>query len=325
MAGKIQHVKEQDKFDKLLALNELVMVKFTAAWCGPCQVIAPVYERLSEATNNVKFLEVDVDQSQAIAAKHKVTSMPTFVSFHKKKEHKRLSGANPQALAGAVKELSDLNPSATVSNGAGDASSAAALSDSSALGPEVKKYVTKGYELLNDTIMTSSSDVLNVLQVKEDQTATLFDITKAPVTENYPTVVSDADSQILIYAPFMNKTKAYSILIKASADSKTPDGDDTQRPSKIKVWANTTGTIAFEDAASGDGCLHEADIPESSYDENGWAEIQLRFVRFQNVGSLLIFIDGEDEDESTSIQKVAIVGSKGESLASQVVQKIDMD
>lgn len=242
---------------------------------------------------------------------------PTFVSFQKQKEYRRLSGANPQALAGAVKELSDLNPSATVS------SSDNASASNSVLGSEIKKYVQKGYELLNDSILTSSSDVLNVLQVKEDQTASLFDLSKEPVSANYPTIVSDADSQILIYVPFMNKSKTFSILIKASATSQTPDGDDTQRPSKIKVWANTTGTIAFEDAAAGDGALHEAEI--SSYDENGWAEVQLRFVRFQNVGSLLIFIDGEEEDESTSIQKIAIVGSKGESLASQVVKKIDMD
>lgn len=244
---------------------------------------------------------------------------PTFVSFQKQKEYRRLSGANPQALAGAVKELSDLNPSATVSS----SDNASASASNSVLGSEIKKYVQKGYELLNDSILTSSSDVLNVLQVKEDQTASLFDLSKEPVSANYPTIVSDADSQILVYVPFMNKSKTFSILIKASAASQTPDGDDTQRPSKIKVWANTTGTIAFEDAAAGDGALHEAEI--SSYDENGWAEVQLRFVRFQNVGSLLIFIDGEEEDESTSIQKIAIVGSKGESLASQAVKKIDMD
>lgn len=75
MVSKIQHVTEQRLFDQLLSANELVMVKFTAAWCGPCKVIAPVYERLSEATTNVKFLEVDVDKSQSIAQKYKVSSM----------------------------------------------------------------------------------------------------------------------------------------------------------------------------------------------------------------------------------------------------------
>lgn len=75
MVSKIQHVKDQSLFDKILSANELVMVKFTAAWCGPCKVIAPVYERLCEATLNVKFIEVDVDQSQAIASKYSVSSM----------------------------------------------------------------------------------------------------------------------------------------------------------------------------------------------------------------------------------------------------------
>lgn len=246
---------------------------------------------------------------------------PTFVSFNKTKEHKRLVGANPQALSGAVKELSELNASAVVSSSPSGSTS----NSSSGLNAEIKNYIPKAYELLNDTILSSSADVLNVLEVREDQTSLLFDLSKPPVTESHPTIVSDADSQIIVHIPFMNKIKTYSILVKASSKSKKPDGDDTQLPSKIKVWANTTGTISFEDAASGDGALHEADIEESSFDENGWTEIQLRYVRFQNVGSLLIFFDGEDEDESTAIQKIAVVGSKGESLSSGKLEKIDME
>lgn len=166
--------------------------------------------------------------------------------------------------------------------------------------------------------------MLNVLQTKESQTEILFDLLKKPTpTPDTPTIVSDADSQILIYIPFTNKTKVYSILLKTNKDSKTPDGsdDDTQLPVKIKVWANTTGTIAFEDASSGDGALHEADIPEP--DANGWSEVPLRFVRFQSVGSLLIFLDGDDDDAYTAVQKIALVGSKGDSLQQGKLEKIE--
>lgn len=206
------------------------------------------------------------------------------------------------------------------------ASGSSGSTASAGVAPEVEDYVPKGYELLNDTVVASSTEVLNVIQTKTDDSSAppskqLFDLATAPATPTAATVVSDADSQILIYVPFTNKCKVYSILLKFSADSKTPDGDAAQPPATVKVWANTTGTIAFEDAAAGDGALHEAAV--GAPDANGWAEVQLRFVRFQSVGSLLIFLDGDDEDESTAIQKIALVGSKGDSLQHAKIEKVE--
>lgn len=309
----IQHITEERVFDKVLEDNELVMVKFTAAWCGPCQIIAPIFEQLSKQTANVKCIEVDVDHSQSIAAKHSVSSMPTFVGFHKQKEVKRIVGANPHALSDAIAELSQLNPNATINSG-----SSQAKKDNSLL-KEIEKYIPKGQEVLNDVVMIPASETLNVLQLHDDQTRKLFELGNSGLLK--PTLVSDADSQILIYIPFMNKTKIHTLLIKSVLKEDSGDGNDYQKPEQIKVWANTTGTLSFEDAAAGDGALHESEI--SSFDENGWAHIPLRYVKFQGVGSILIFIDGNDEDSNTIVDKLVIIGSKGESMAHSKLEKIE--
>ena len=64
--------------------NRLVIVDFTATWCGPCQRIAPVYEQLSNKHAAALFLKVDVDQCPETAASNNVSSMPvSLIHAHK--------------------------------------------------------------------------------------------------------------------------------------------------------------------------------------------------------------------------------------------------
>lgn len=165
------------------------------------------------------------------------------------------------------------------------------------------------------------AEALNIVPTSvENQISPLFSTKRLPSSTQVG-IMSDADSQMLIYIPLNNKAKIYSILLRTGKDAKKPDGDDLQVPTSVKVWANTTGTISFDDAASGSGALHDGEIPAP--DENGWSEIKLRYVRFQNVSSLLVFLDGEDEDESTALQRIVIVGNKGDSRDHGKLEKLE--
>ena len=60
----------------------IVLVDFSAEWCGPCKMIAPVLEQLSkEMADKVKIITVDVDVEQELAQRYNVMSIPTLLLF----------------------------------------------------------------------------------------------------------------------------------------------------------------------------------------------------------------------------------------------------
>ncbi|KAK1791919.1 hypothetical protein P4O66_013896 [Electrophorus voltai] len=94
-------VEDQEAFDKTLAEagDKLVVVDFTATWCGPCQSIAPFYKSLSEKEgNSVVFLKVDVDDAQDVAQSCEIKCMPTFHFYKNGKKIDEFSGSNQAKL-----------------------------------------------------------------------------------------------------------------------------------------------------------------------------------------------------------------------------------
>ena len=57
------------------------VVDFFATWCGPCKMLAPVFEELSQEMSEAKFFKVDVDQALDIARKFSITTVPTMIIF----------------------------------------------------------------------------------------------------------------------------------------------------------------------------------------------------------------------------------------------------
>jgi thioredoxin len=102
----IKKIEEDSLFQAELASagSKLVVVDFTASWCGPCQRIAPFYEELSGKYSRAVFLKVDVDQCAETAASNGVTAMPTFIFFRNKTKLDKLQGADTAALEAKVKQ-----------------------------------------------------------------------------------------------------------------------------------------------------------------------------------------------------------------------------
>lgn len=72
-------------FAKHIARNDVpVVVDFWADWCGPCKMMAPVYERVTaEVEPRMRFLKVDTEAERLLAARYGIRSIPTLMVFHK--------------------------------------------------------------------------------------------------------------------------------------------------------------------------------------------------------------------------------------------------
>ena len=78
---KVQHADEANFAELVLSSDVPVLVGFYADWCGPCRMLAPVLEELAREKKDGKIVRVNVDESPELAARYKITSIPSLKVF----------------------------------------------------------------------------------------------------------------------------------------------------------------------------------------------------------------------------------------------------
>ncbi len=72
----------EGNFDSVINGNKPVLVDFWASWCGPCQFMLPIFDKLARKySDKMVFARLNVDENQAVAARYDVYAIPTFIVF----------------------------------------------------------------------------------------------------------------------------------------------------------------------------------------------------------------------------------------------------
>ena len=83
-------------FKSILEQNEDMVVNFSASWCGPCKMFAPIWEEVSgKHAADYFFLKIDVDECETLCAELNIASVPTTLVFKRGQEVKRRGGTFP--------------------------------------------------------------------------------------------------------------------------------------------------------------------------------------------------------------------------------------
>ena len=102
----VKQIATLTEFNDLIKSNpgKLIVVDFTATWCGPCQFIKPVFHQLADEYPNSIFVQVDVDENSETAEEVGVSAMPTFFFYKDGSVVEQFAGANADRLKQTVKK-----------------------------------------------------------------------------------------------------------------------------------------------------------------------------------------------------------------------------
>jgi len=96
MPSSIVKLHTYQDYEKLLASypEKVILIDFTAVWCGPCRFYAPIFEKVQqEYSNDFIFAKVDVDENREVAMQYQITGVPTTLFIRNGKVIQQAVGA----------------------------------------------------------------------------------------------------------------------------------------------------------------------------------------------------------------------------------------
>ncbi len=86
---EVKHIKGQAEFDAATKAAKVVLIDFTASWCGPCRALTPILEQIATEypPAQVQLFKVDVDENNALSQKFGISAVPAVGIFKDGKMH----------------------------------------------------------------------------------------------------------------------------------------------------------------------------------------------------------------------------------------------
>ncbi len=78
--------------EEVLNSDKPVIIDFYADWCGPCKMMSPIIDSIAEENKELKVGKINVDESQELAVKYNIMSIPTIIIFKNGNEYKKFVG-----------------------------------------------------------------------------------------------------------------------------------------------------------------------------------------------------------------------------------------
>jgi thioredoxin 1 len=94
--SKVMDVTDQNFEEEIIKSNLPTEVDFWAPWCGPCVMVSPIYDKLSEEYENFKFCKINVDENPETARKYGIMSIPMQMFFVSGQKVDEILGAYPE-------------------------------------------------------------------------------------------------------------------------------------------------------------------------------------------------------------------------------------
>jgi len=213
-----------------------------------------------------------------------------------------------------------------------DSSGEASAGASGSAGPQwTGASVPRGYPDLTEQIDMQGLDFLNVdsesgprKSIFETGRPSALDTKGKAAAGGKDYITSDTDEQLMLFIPFQSTVKLHSLHITSiPSDGAEADDEPPMRPRTLQFYANRSHVLGF-DEADDTQATQTLEIAEGDWDaKTHTAKVELRFVKFQNITSLVVFVvDGEGDGEKTRIDRIRLYGETGEKRTMGKLQKV---
>ncbi|KAK0632288.1 PITH domain-containing protein [Immersiella caudata] len=305
---------------ELIRHSHLVFLLFFIDTSSPAY---GVYEDISNALsvpNFITFAKVNVMEHNEIGAEYQITKTPTFIYFNNGKLVEKVHGDDPRQLSSLMKQF-QADAEKFIKEGGTKASSSAS-GVSVWLGAELPR----GYSDVSNQIELQRSELLNV-DSEAGSLRVLFEPSKPSALSGGKStskdwVESDTDEQLMLFMPFQSMLKLHTLQITSLPPQDDDDDEAPMRPRKIKLFSNKPHNLGFDEAEDM-AATQTIELSEKDWNAEGTANVPLRYVKFQNVTSLVMFIvDGDGDSEKVRLDRLRLIGEAGEKREMGKLEKI---